>query len=51
MHKRWRWVGVFSPDLMLCVGHAQIGPLPRRWWAVALPDGTLREGRRHRRRA
>ena len=46
MHKRWRWVGVFSPDLMLCVGHAQIGPLPRRWWAVALPDGTLREGRR-----
>jgi hypothetical protein len=46
MHKRWRWVGVFSPDLMLCVGDARVGPVRRRWWAVALPDGTLREGRR-----
>jgi hypothetical protein len=46
MRKRWRWVGVFSPDLMLCVGDARVGPVRRRWWAVALPDGTLREGRR-----
>jgi hypothetical protein len=46
MHKRWRWVGVFSPELMLCVGDAHLGRLRRRWWAVALPDGTLREGRR-----
>jgi hypothetical protein len=46
MHKRWRWVGVFSPELMLCVGEARVGRLPRRWWAVALPEGTLREGRR-----
>jgi Protein of unknown function (DUF2804) len=46
MRKRWRWVGVFSPELMLCVGEARVGPLPRRWWAVAMPDGTLREGRR-----
>jgi hypothetical protein len=44
--KRWRWVGVFSPELMLCVGAARVGPLPRRWWAVALPDGTLRDGSR-----
>jgi hypothetical protein len=44
--KRWRWVGVFSPELMLCVGHARLGPLSHRWWAVALPDGTLRGGRR-----
>jgi hypothetical protein len=42
--KRWRWVGVFSPELMLCAGDARIGPLPRRWWAVCLPDGTLVEG-------
>jgi hypothetical protein len=28
---------------MLCVGEARIGPLPQRWWAVALPDGCLRE--------
>jgi len=44
--KRWRWVGAFSPELMLCVGDARIGPLPRRWWAVCLPDGTLAEGTR-----
>ena len=46
MRKRWRWVGVFSPELMLCAGDAHVGPLRRSWWAVALPDGTLREGRR-----
>jgi Protein of unknown function (DUF2804) len=41
--KRWRYVGVFGPELMLCVGDARIGPVPRRWWAVAEPDGTLHE--------
>lgn len=41
--KRWRYVGVFTPELMLCVGEARIGPLPLRWWAVALPDGSLFE--------
>jgi hypothetical protein len=44
--KRWRWVGVFSPELMLCAGDARVGLVPRRWWAVALPDGTLAEGTR-----
>jgi Protein of unknown function (DUF2804) len=42
--KRWRWVGVFTPELMLCVGDARVGPVPQRWWAVARPDGTLLEG-------
>jgi Protein of unknown function (DUF2804) len=41
--KRWRYVGVYTPELMLCVGDARIGPVPQHWWAVALPDGTLRE--------
>jgi uncharacterized protein DUF2804 len=41
--KRWRYVGVFSHELMVCVGDAQVGPLAQRWWAVALPDGSLRE--------
>ena len=46
--KRWRYVGVYRPDLMLCVGDARVAGLPQRWWAVALPDGTLHEGsRRH----
>ena len=44
--KRWRYVGVYRPDLMLCVGHARVAGVPQRWWAVALPDGTLVEGRR-----
>ncbi|HEX2233525.1 MAG TPA: DUF2804 family protein [Thermoleophilaceae bacterium] len=41
--KRWRYVGVYGPELMLCVGDARVGGLPQRWWAVALPDGFLRE--------
>ena len=40
--KRWRYVGVYTAELMLCVADARIGPVPQRWWAVALPDGTLR---------
>lgn len=41
--KRWRYVGVYTPEAMLCVGDARIGPLRQRWWAVALPNGSLRE--------
>jgi hypothetical protein len=41
--KRWRYVGVYAPELMLCVADARIGPVPQRWWAVTFPDGTLRE--------
>jgi hypothetical protein len=40
--KRWCWVGVFAPELMVCAGDAHIGPFTRRWWALALPDGGLR---------
>ena len=42
--KRWCWVGVFVPELMLCAGDAHIGPFTQRWWALALPDGGLHEG-------
>jgi Protein of unknown function (DUF2804) len=41
--KRWRYVGVYTPELMLCAGEARVGGLPQRWWAVALPDGNLLE--------
>lgn len=41
--KRWRYLGVYTPEVMLCVGEARVGPIPRRWWAVALPDGSLAE--------
>jgi hypothetical protein len=41
--KRWRYVGVYGPELMLCVGEAHVAGVPQRWWAIALPDGTLHE--------
>ena len=41
--KRWRYVGYYGPDLMLCAADARIGPVPQRWWAVALPGGNLHE--------
>jgi uncharacterized protein DUF2804 len=41
--KRWRYVGVFGPELMLCVGDARVAGLPQRWWAVAEPGGALHE--------
>jgi Protein of unknown function (DUF2804) len=44
--KRWRYVAVYGPELMLCVGDARIAGIPQRWWAVALPDGRLFEGDR-----
>ncbi|MBD0283045.1 MAG: DUF2804 family protein [Thermoleophilaceae bacterium] len=47
--KRWRYVGIYRPDVMLCVGDAIVAGLRRRWCAVALPDGTLRENTGSRR--
>ena len=41
--KRWRYVALYRPDLMVCIGDARVAGLPQRWWAVALPDGTLHE--------
>lgn len=41
--KRWRYVGYYAPELMLCVADARIGPVPQRWWAIVLPGGELRE--------
>jgi hypothetical protein len=42
--KRWRYAAVFRPDIMLCIGDARVAGIRQRWWAVALPDGTLVEG-------
>ena len=41
--KRWRYVGYYGPEVMLCAADARIGPVPQRWWAVATPDGKLHE--------
>jgi len=34
MLKRWRYVGVYGPEVMLCAGSARIGPARQTWWAV-----------------
>ena len=42
--KRWRWVGVFEQDLMVCAAQVRIGPARRSFWALHTPgDGALRE--------
>jgi hypothetical protein len=43
LRKRWRYVGYYAHDLMLCVGDARIGPIPQRWWAIAEPGVALRQ--------
>ncbi|MGI8559812.1 MAG: DUF2804 domain-containing protein [Solirubrobacteraceae bacterium] len=32
--KRWRYVGVFGPELMLCAGQVRVGPGRQSFWAV-----------------
>jgi hypothetical protein len=32
--KRWRYVGLYGPELMLCAGSAHVGPAWQVWWAV-----------------
>jgi hypothetical protein len=39
--KRWRYVGVYGPQLMLCAAEVFVGPLATRYWGVARPDGEL----------
>ena len=32
--KRWRYVGLYGPEVMLCAARAEIGPAPQSFWAV-----------------
>ena len=32
--KRWRWVGVFSEELMVCAAQVRIGPARQSFWAL-----------------
>jgi hypothetical protein len=34
MLKRWRYIGVYGPEMMLCAGSARVGPTRQVWWAV-----------------
>jgi hypothetical protein len=41
--KRWRYVGFYGPELMLCAGDFRIGFLRQQFWAVAEPGRPLVE--------
>jgi len=42
--KRWRYVGVFSAQLMACAALVQVGPARQSFWALYLrPEGRLRQ--------
>ncbi len=43
--KQWRYVGVYGPELMLCVGTVRIGPFRQEFWAIWDREG----GRLHER--
>src|ERR1700710_2446770 len=40
--KRWRYVGVFGIEVMLCAARAEVGPLGQSFWVM-----WDRQGRRH----
>jgi hypothetical protein len=44
--KRWRYVGVYGPELMLCAGRARVGVIPKSWWAIVQPGRPMREGQK-----
>lgn len=42
--KRWRYVGVFCEELMLCAARVQVGPAQQSFWALLTRgDSRLRE--------
>ena len=32
--KTWRYIGIFGPELMLCLASVRIGPVPQSFWAI-----------------
>jgi uncharacterized protein DUF2804 len=42
LRKRWRYVGVYGPELMLCAASAQVGPLRQSFWALWDREGGRR---------
>jgi Protein of unknown function (DUF2804) len=34
LRKRWRYLGVFGPEVMLCAARVEIGPLRQSFWAI-----------------
>lgn len=41
--KRWRYVGLYGPELMLCAGRARVGLVPQGFWGVVERGRPVRE--------
>jgi hypothetical protein len=41
--KRWRYVGVYGPELMLCAGRARVGLIPQGFWGVVERGRPVRD--------
>lgn len=41
MRKRWRYVGVYAEDVMLCAARAEVGPTGQCFWALWAPSQGL----------
>ena len=42
LRKRWRYIGLFAEELMLCAARAEVGPLTQSFW-VLLDRGSGRQ--------
>ena len=45
LRKRWRYIGVFGEELMLCAARAEVGPLSQSFWVFLDRDGNRHEAR------
>ena len=45
MRKRWRYVGVYGPELMLCAAAVQVGPLRQSFWSLWDRESGREHGR------
>jgi hypothetical protein len=45
MRKRWRYVGVYGPQLMLCAAVVQVGPMRQSFWSLWDRVGRHEHGR------
>jgi hypothetical protein len=41
--KRWRYVGVYGPEVMVCAGRVRVGPIPQAFWGVVEAGRPVRD--------
>jgi hypothetical protein len=47
MRKRWRYVGVYGPQLMLCAAVVRVGPARQSFWTLWDRESGCQHGRTH----